>query len=332
MKKRILFSIFSTIFFILLISRLQGESNIMQANTINLPDTIDGWELEGPPRHIDETNIFDYMNGAGELYLSYNFDHLNVYEYTDANDNEIMVEIYHMKHSRDAFGLLSLDWDGEAVRLTGQQEKDEGHPLVPFSRALYGEGLLRIWADNLYVRILALKESPGVREVILQLGEIISAGRTPGLYPEMLKAVLPSQDSSWTVKRERTAYFYSHLILNSLFYLSHENILNLDHSTEALLVTFEKRHSGEEKNSAKLLIIKYPDNKQAAEALEDFYKAYLPEGGGKIKLDTGRENQNFFKLEDGWLGYKLLNGYLALVFESPDIESAREIISRAKLK
>ncbi len=47
------------------------KADIMQSDKINLPDTVNGWDLEGPPRRIDETNIFDYMDGAGELYLSY---------------------------------------------------------------------------------------------------------------------------------------------------------------------------------------------------------------------------------------------------------------------
>jgi hypothetical protein len=33
-------------------------------------------------------------------------------------------------------------------------------------------------------------------------------------------------------------------------------------------------------------------------------------------------------LEDGWLGYKLLNKYIAIVFECPDKETARKIIQK----
>ena len=33
------------------------------------------------PRRITEETIFDYMDGAGELYLAYRFGHLDVYVY-----------------------------------------------------------------------------------------------------------------------------------------------------------------------------------------------------------------------------------------------------------
>ena len=54
----------------------------LEANAINLPKTIGAWTRPDSAQIIDSTNIFKYMNGAGELYLSYGFNHLEVYEYT----------------------------------------------------------------------------------------------------------------------------------------------------------------------------------------------------------------------------------------------------------
>ena len=116
----------------------------MGINRINLPKTIGTWKLVDSPKKINSKNIFDYMNGSGELYLSYNFDHLIVYEYKNKSKNDILVELYYMKDSDDAFGLLSLDWGGETVFLHPSSEQNRD----PFSRALYGKGLLRIWSDN----------------------------------------------------------------------------------------------------------------------------------------------------------------------------------------
>jgi hypothetical protein len=79
----------------------------------NLPRTLGAWTRSDSAEIIDESNIFDYMNGAGELYLAYRFDHLDVYEYTSEQQDDILVEVYVMHTSDDAFGLLSLDWGGE---------------------------------------------------------------------------------------------------------------------------------------------------------------------------------------------------------------------------
>lgn len=317
--------------FVLFFPLSQRKSSIMQSDKINLPETIDGWRLEGPPRRIDKTNIFDYMDGAGELYISYHFDHLLVYEYKSKSDNDILVELYTMKYSQDAFGLLSLDWSGEVVELNHLKTEKSETSISPQSRALYGKGLLRVWSNNLYVRIMAFRDVPEVKKVILELGKKITANRSNPPPPEMLRIIKPPMNSPWTLRKDRTAYFYSHLVLNSLFYLSHENILNLNHSTEAVIVTYEKEPSNRELPSARLLVIKYPDNEQAVTALEDFIKAYLPDQKREIKLDINQENKDFFQIEDGWMGYRLLNQYLALVFECPDQRSAQEIMNQAVL-
>ena len=97
----------------------------------------------------DSSNIFDYMNGAGELYLAYGFDHLEVYEYTADDQDSILVEVYVMNTSDDAFGLLSLDWGGEPVTLQSTPSFQSNPAVAPPYRALYGMGLLRIRADTI---------------------------------------------------------------------------------------------------------------------------------------------------------------------------------------
>ena len=38
----------------------------------NLPNRIMGWRVEAEDRFFDSVTIFDYINGAGEVYRSYN--------------------------------------------------------------------------------------------------------------------------------------------------------------------------------------------------------------------------------------------------------------------
>lgn len=307
----------------------------MSSEQITLPAAVSGWKLEGTPRRIDSANIFEYMDGAGELYLSFHFDHLMVYEYKAPGENDILVELYFMKESRDAFGLLSLDWGGEAVdfgppgRPGPSETARPGSSIVPPSRALYGEGLLRVWSDDLYIRIMAFRETPEVKEAILQLGKMITAGRNNPPPPEFLASIEPSADRPWKMRIDRTAYFYSHLVLNSFFYLSHENILNMDASTEAVLATFEKERPAQVKLSVRLFAIRYPDAERASAALTGFIAAYLSDKVRAMKPDQILKNSDFFQVEDGWLGYRLDERHLALAFQCPDRDTAWEILARA---
>ncbi|MEE8554159.1 MAG: DUF6599 family protein, partial [Desulfobacterales bacterium] len=112
----------------------------LEANEINLPKTIGAWTRSDSAQTIDSTSIFKYMNGAGELYLSYGFNHLEVYEYTADNQKNILVELYYMKTSDDAFGLLSLDWGGEPVTFNHSPVNKASYAIAPPDSALYGKG------------------------------------------------------------------------------------------------------------------------------------------------------------------------------------------------
>ena len=80
-----------------------------------LPKQISGWVRSDTLKTVTEKSIFDYMNGAGELYLGYRFDRLEVSYYQQTGQDDIMVELYFMKSEDDAFGLLSQDWNGDPV-------------------------------------------------------------------------------------------------------------------------------------------------------------------------------------------------------------------------
>ena len=75
-----------TTFFLLVmflfISTHKGAVGSMIPTKPELPITVDAWSRPDTPRTITAETIFKYMNGAGELYLGYRFDHLEVFEYS----------------------------------------------------------------------------------------------------------------------------------------------------------------------------------------------------------------------------------------------------------
>jgi hypothetical protein len=323
----IIASIGVIVLLLFLYAPLWGET--MATVEIKLPDTLAGWKLKGPAKRVDRENIFDYMNGAGELYLSYHFDHLVVYEYQDRGKNEILVEIYHMKDTKDAFGLLSIDWGGEVIKL--QPEK---RPANPFPAALYGKGLLRIWWGNLYIRIMAVKETLEVRTTIIQLARIIIKDRHPGEPPPFLSLLPPSLElkgSQWRLNLQRISYFSSHLVLNSLYYLSHDNILNLDHSCEALFAPYQLKSTTRAVVRSPLLMIRYTDKQKARKGLHRFIKSYIPEHQQEQNNKGRSESRGRVKVEDGWLGYLLAGRHLVVIFTHPGAESLKAMLDQVAL-
>ncbi len=304
----------------------KGISAEMTKNTVNLPKTIGAWTRSDSTRVIDSSNIFDYMNGAGELYLAYGFDHLDVYEYTADQQDSILVEVYVMNTSNDAFGLLSLDWGGEPVTIQSTPSVQSNPTVAPPHRALYGSGLLRIWADTIYARVMAYQETAASREAVLSLGKTISANRKIPGEPELLKVLPNAIDSDWKLRKDRIGFFRSHLVLNSLYYLSHENILNLDHSTEAVTAPYEKTLSDGTSKRVQVLFVKYTTPERAQKALDDFHSAYLDEHPKGIDPGITNKQMNSFNIEDGWLGYALDGTGLSIVFECPNRVTTELII------
>ncbi len=291
-----------------------------------LPETVGAWKAAAAPRKIDAGNIFDYMNGAGELYLAYHFDHMLAWEYRDGSDNDLLVELYRMQGSDDAFGLLSLDWGGEAVAWPHGAKIIPSSAAVPPARALYGEGLLRLWSDDLYARVMAVRETPAAREAILVLAQAIVAGRSDPPPPALLRLLPTVLNPQWKLKIDRSAFIRSHLVLNSLYYLSHDNILGLDSSCEAVFTSYEK-----EGRRLHLLVIQYADDRSAEQGLAGFLAGYIPEGakGGPA---TPPAELGFFLVEDGWLGFHKAGRRLAVVFQCPDLDAARRIVAQVGLE
>jgi len=297
-------------------------------SSYNLPKTIGPWSRPESPRIIDSTNIFKYMNGAGELYLGFRFDHIEVFDYTSENQDSVLVELYFMETPDDAFGLLSLDWGGEPVNLNHSSKNKATHSVAPSNRALYGGGLLRILSDNLYARVMAFRETPDSRQAVLSLGKAITANRKSPPEPELLK-ILPLQiGSAWKLRRDRLSFFRSYLALNSIYYLSHENILDLDLTAEAVTAPYERIPSSGDRKRSQFLLMKYENHERARKALNHFHDAYLPEHKKEFISDSANKNPSLFKLEDGWMAYKLLNKYIAILFGCPDQKSAIAIIRK----
>lgn len=301
----------------------------MESNPL-LPKAVGLWTRPESPKIITAKNIFDYMDGAGELYLAYRFDHLESYTYQSREQKEILVELYFMKSSNDSFGLLSLDWGGEPINLNAQPQGNAETDNDPWPRALYGEGLLRIWSDNIYARVMATQETPESKQAVLELGRAIVKDRPDPPAPELMNVLPKVLHQNWQIRKDRAGYLRSHLVLNSLYYLGHENMLDLDHTTQAVTAPYEMQDSSDSRSRIQYLTIEYADSEQAQNALNHFHQSYLPDYPLEDRSKIAEALTNAFPIEDGWLGYRMQKNILSLVFECPDQETARAIISQIK--
>jgi hypothetical protein len=301
------------------------SSAVDAAQDVNLPKQAGRWVRPDAPRRITEETIFDYMDGAGELYLAYRFDHLDVYEYSapEKRLGGIKVELYWMKSADDAFGLLSTDWGGDVVELHGRV--GEPHAAVPAHDALYGGGLLRLWSGGLYARVMASRETAESRAQVLAIGRSIVSGRpASGPPPEILSNVPVRLPGGFELRPDRTCFFRSHYVLNAAYYLSPHDVLGLGLDVDASIS--EYRTAGTGGTPLHLILVAYPSTAAAEAALRTLQKAYAPPPAGQA---SERPASAAAKVESGWIGWAAADRSLAVVLDAPGEGDAKELARAA---
>jgi hypothetical protein len=128
-----------------------------------------------------------------------------------------------------------------------------------------------------------------------------------GRLPEILSH-LPAEG---LVKR-RIHYLQNHIILNTHYYVSDTNILNLGPETDVVLAGYRR---GEKQ--ARLLLIRYGSPKGATGSYESFRRLYLPEAVGSkaVLLENGK-----------WGAVALKERLVAVVLEADSRQLAESLI------
>ena len=244
---------------------VKGDERGKMDPEISLPAEFEGWKWDEKEMKYDSRALFDYIDGAAELYLAYGFQNLTVRRFEKSNQSPVTIELYEMASSEDAYGAFSFERQDEAIGI-GQGSE-------------FGGGLLRFWKGKYFVSIYADGEGVDVESAILKLGRI-AADSIPVTGPEpRLVDFIPGKAHGLVEKSVR--YLKSHVLLNQRFFIAHQNILNLSRKTEAVLAQYVQ-----DKLKAQLLLIRYPGLKEARDAYQSFMKAYLPEAGGKDRSKT----------------------------------------------
>ena len=277
---------------------VKGEEKGKMDQEISLPAEAEGWRWDRKEMKYNTRTLFEYIDGAAELYLAYGFQNLRVRRLEKSNQPPVTVELYEMASSEDAYGVFSFERQDEPIGI-GQGSE-------------FGGGLLRFWKGKYFVSIYPDGEGREVESAILKAGNAV-ANSIPAMGPEpKLLGFIPGKDLGLVDKSVR--YLKSHVLLNQRFFIAHQNILNLTRKTEAVLAQYLQG-----KQKTQFLLIRYDHLKEAIDAYQSFMKVYLPDAGGKDRLRT--EDRK-------WTFARQRNGYVLIVFGAPT-ESDGEALLKA---
>lgn len=257
------------------------------------PQEINGWKMTEKPEAFDRQTIFNYIDGAGEVYLAYNFAEVMVFHYSKPDNPDVTAEIFDMGSPEDAYGVFSHSRESEEAGIGQGYE--------------YRSGVLFFWKDKYYVSAVTDKETPESKEAVFALAKDI-ADRIPemGTRPKLVD-VLP-QDGLIPLS---VRYFHVHSILNYHYFLSEENVLNLSKSTRAVLAQYQP-------GTTYLLCVEYPDETAAADASVNFTSHYIPEAN---------ENGSAQTEEGKWTEIQVEGKYVIVVLDAPDEQTGHDLVA-----
>ncbi|MBN1165011.1 MAG: hypothetical protein JXB45_10570 [Candidatus Krumholzibacteriota bacterium] len=221
------------------------------AKLLPSPADISGWRVDGDLLSYQADNLWEYINGAAEHFLMYEFQEVVARHYLNEEGLEIKVEIYEHLSPLMAFGIYSQfrGEESENCRIGNEGFKDD-----------YS---VQFWKDRFFVRIYAYEEG---EESARSLREFARA--VEGKIKE--KGELPL---------DITLFPATGMVIKSLVYLT-EGVLGSGMLPPAFAAEYS---SGEEKG--KLYIFTLESEKKAAAT----FAKYTGELGFKIEEARGGE-------------------------------------------
>lgn len=151
-------------------------SSAAEAKGFKFPEMA-GWKQSGDVETFIPKNLYEYINGAADLYLLYDFEELKVAEYENEKKASVTVDVYRQKTPLLAFGIYSQE------RMSGAKFLDIG------VQGYYEQGFLNFLIGPYYVKISAMNTGTEDQEVLMSFAKKVAENLGPkGSFPSMLSS------------------------------------------------------------------------------------------------------------------------------------------------
>lgn len=155
---------------LVLIVALQGGCRSDETATEGLlpaSGEIAGWSIDGEMLRYGPENLWEYINGAAENFLAYEFEEVVALDYRDDDDRGLKVEIYRHGSPLMAFGIYS-QLRGPGLQFYSIGAEGFGDPYS-----------LHFWKGPYYVNVGVFEESEELAGAMERFAEAVAA-KIPG--------------------------------------------------------------------------------------------------------------------------------------------------------
>lgn len=184
-------------------------NSISEAKGFKFPE-IAGWTQSGEIETFIPKNLYEYINGAADLYFMYDFEELKVAEYQNDKKATVTVDVYRHKTPLLAFGIYS------------QERLPEANFLDIGIQGYYEKGFLNFLTGPYYVKLSAVNTGPEDREVLVASAKKMAENLgMKGSFPAILSS-FPSEGKKLNSELFIARNFLGYSFLHSSFTADYE--------------------------------------------------------------------------------------------------------------
>jgi len=280
------------------------NAEIKQDSSSLLPN-FDGWTKKGATAVYNADNLYEYIDGAADVFLSYDFQELLSQTYENDKKASFSIDIYKHSSEKNGYGIYS-------------QEKPvkDANFLSIGAQGYYEKGVLNFLKGSYYVKLSGYDLGDDDKKILVSVAQTI-ADRLEGSkeFPVALKC-FPEKGRITESEKYIAQNFLGHAFLHSAFITEYD--LDGQKSQVFIIET---------------------DSKGSSEILQK-YQDFIKKKGGNITIS---EDGTQFRIEDpyykanGTLTLEARGNYIWGLFSREEtlaksmIDQIREKLKETKL-
>jgi len=210
-----------------------------------------GWQRDGQVKTYDHDSLYNFMDGAADLYFTYGFEELAVASYVHAAGGALQVQVYRVATDADAYGLYTYSSYGQPIALGVDGELDSGNRLA-------------FWQARTFVQVLAREAVSD--DVLRAMGAAVASALPQGGQRPPLVDHLPKEG----LQAGSVRFFRQKMALDNLLWLGTEDVLGLSTDADGVIARYDV--SGQ---PVDLLLIAFPEGSRAQQAQSGLQAAGL---------------------------------------------------------
>ncbi len=181
----------------------------LEAKDFKFPE-VTGWKQSGEIQTFTPKTLYEYINGAADLYLMYDFQELKSAEYVNEKKASVIIDVYHHKTPTHAFGIYS------------QERLPKANFINIGTQGYVEEEILNFIAGPYYVKITGYKIESGGQEVLIPFAKkVLENLEERGTLPVLLNS-FPQEGKVKNSEKFISKNFLGYSFLHSAFTADYE--------------------------------------------------------------------------------------------------------------